>query len=98
MNLDKSLCSIPCKLNRRLVACEYELFSRLMEVIEYVEESILCLLFAGKLMNVINDQHIDHLVEMKEIILVVVPDRLNKLGLEFVCIYIKNSLVRDTFP
>jgi hypothetical protein len=64
-----------------------------MEMIENVEESILGLLLPCKLMNVINDEHVNHLVEVEEIILVIVPDRFDKLRLEFVGIHVKDSLI-----
>ena len=55
-----------------------------MQVVEDMEEDILCLFFSGKVMDIIDDQHIDHLVEMDEIVLVVVPYRVDELVDELV--------------
>jgi len=44
-----------------------------------MEEHILCLFLSGKVVYIIDDQHIDHLVEMNEIVLVVVFDRIYEL-------------------
>ncbi|MDZ7636529.1 MAG: hypothetical protein U5L72_19750 [Bacteroidales bacterium] len=66
---------MPWVLHRRLVTCQDDLLTRLVKVVEYVERRYPASLFlAGKLMNVINDQHVNHLVEVEKIILVIVPD------------------------
>ena len=41
-------------------------------MIEYMEKYILCLFFPGKIMYVINDQNIYHLIEVNKIILIVI--------------------------
>lgn len=66
-------------------------------MIENVKESILGFLFPGKLLHIIQDQYIDHLVEMEKIITIVIPDRLNELRLELVSIDIQNNLIRIPF-
>ena len=63
----------PLKLNRRFVTGQYQLLARLVEVVEYVEECVLRLLLAGKLVDVINNQNVNHLVKMEKVVLVVVP-------------------------
>ncbi len=62
-----------------------------------MKESILCFLFPGKLLHIIQDQYIDHLVEMEKIITIVIPDRLNELRLELVSIDIQNKLYPEPF-
>ncbi len=59
-----------------------------MQVIEDMKKDILCFFLPGKLMNIIQDQDIDHLVKMQEIIFIVIADRFHKLCLELIGIHI----------
>ena len=63
-------------------------------MIEYMEESILCLFFSGKFMDIIKDKDINHLIEMEKIIFIIISYRLYKLRLKFICIYIENGFIR----
>ena len=66
-----------------------------MQVIKYMEEGILGLFFSGKLMHIVDNQDINHLVKMQEIIFIVVPDGIHKLGLELIGIYIEDNFLRE---
>ena len=82
-------------LNRRLVGGQDDLVAFLVEVVEDMEENILGLFLAGKVMNIVDDQHIDHLVKMNEIVLVVVLYRIDELIDELVGCHIKYGLFRE---
>ena len=67
-----------------------------MQVVEDMEKCFLCFFFSREFLDIIDDQNIDHLVEMKEVVPVVVSRSLRKLGLKFICIYIQNNFFRET--
>ena len=60
-----------------------------------MKEGVLGFFLACKLMYIIDDQYVNHLVEMQEVILVIVPDGIHKLRLELVGIHIEDRLVRE---
>ena len=55
------------QLHGRLVRSEDQLLARQLEVVEDVEERVLRTRLARQLLNVVDDQHVDHLVEVDEI-------------------------------
>ena len=59
-----------------------------------MKKSILRLLLASKFMYIINYQYINHLIKMKKIVFIIIPNGLNKLCLKLICIYIEHSFVR----
>src|SRR5258708_24418931 len=65
-----------------------------MQVIEDMEEYILCLFFSGEELNIIQNKHINHLVEMNEVILCVVLYSINKLIRKFFRGDIQNNFFR----
>ena len=65
-----------------------------MKVIENMKENILRFFLACQIVNIIEDQHIDHLVKMDEIILIVVPDGIDELVGELISSNVKNSFFR----
>jgi hypothetical protein len=67
-----------------------------MKVIKDMKENILRLFFSGKVMNIVDNQDIDHLVEMNEIILVIVLYRVDELIDKLVCRHIQDCLIRET--
>ena len=50
-----------------------------MKMVENIEKYILRFFLACKIVNIINDQNINHLVKMDEIILIIIFDRINEL-------------------
>ena len=48
-----------------------------MQVVEDVKEHILRFFFSRQELNVVDDQYVDHLVEMHKIVLVVISDGFN---------------------
>src|SRR5207247_7675966 len=56
-----------------------DLFSRLVEVVEGVEEFLLCPLLSGDELNIIDQQEIDRPVARAEVGRAVVADRVNQL-------------------
>src|SRR5207245_6901501 len=64
---------------RRRVAGEDNLFSRLVEVVEGVEELLLCPLFSCDELNVIDQQEVDRPVARAEGGRVVVANRIDEL-------------------
>ena len=67
------------------VGCQDKLLAVLVQVVEDVEECILSLRYTGKFLNVINNQHVDGLIETDEIIEMVRSDRIGVLYLKEVC-------------
>ena len=72
------------KLNRRAVAGHDELFARLVQIIKNMEECILSsdFSFTCKLLNIVNDKHIDTLVEIDEVIDKISTNSIDILHLE----------------
>ena len=66
-------------------------------MVENMKEGILGLFFAGKFVHIIDNQYIDHLIKVKEVILVIVPDSVHKLGLKLVGIHIQHCFFREQF-
>src|SRR6056297_1148479 len=65
-----------------------------MKMIKYMKESILGFLLTCKLMYIINQQYINHLVEMEKVIFVIVANRIDKLSLELIGIDVKYCFIR----
>ena len=63
---EKSLLDV-LKLNGWLIRCEDELLARQLKVVEDVEEYILCTCLTRKLLDVVDNQYIDHLIEVDEV-------------------------------
>ena len=55
------------ELYRRLIAGQDELFATLLQVIEDMEEGILCSFESREILDIIDDKYIDRLVEIEEI-------------------------------
>ena len=55
------------QLHGRLVRGENQLFARQLQMVEDVEERILRARLPGQFLDVVDDQYVDHLVEMDEI-------------------------------
>ncbi|MCY1381456.1 hypothetical protein D9M69_693660 [compost metagenome] len=51
-----------------------------MEMVKDMKEGFLCLFFPGQELNIINDQHIHHHIEIHKILEAVIPDSINKLA------------------
>src|ERR1017187_9268496 len=66
-------------------------------MIKDVEEGILCLVLAGKELNVVNNQHIYHLIEMHKVIGIVVFYGIDKLYREFFRGNIQNGFAWKLF-
>ena len=60
-----------------------------------MEENILSLRFSTKELNVVYDQHIDHLIEVDEIVLFVVSYGIDELVCELLGRNIKYGLIRE---
>ena len=65
-----------------------------MQVIENMEECVLCSGFSRKFLNVVNQKYIYRLIEIEEIILRVVPYRVGVLNLESICRNVEHSFAR----
>ena len=59
-----------------------QLFSILVQMIEDMEESVLCLGYTSKFLNIINNEHVNGLVEVYEVIEVVGTYRIGVLHLK----------------
>ena len=79
------------------VAGEYQLFLVLLQVVENVEERVLCLRFSGKELYVVNDEDINHLVEAHEIVSCLVLARSHELLDELLCVDVKDDEIRMIF-
>lgn len=66
-----------------------------MEVVENMEEDILGLFFASEVVDVVDDQNVDHLVEVDKVVLVVILDRVDKLVDELIGGHVKHRLFRE---
>ena len=56
-----------------------------MQVVEYVEECVLCFGFACKFLYVVDDKYVDALVEIEEIVALIAQYGIGVLHLEEVC-------------
>ena len=81
----------------RTVGGHDELASVLVKVVEDVEEGELCLLQAGKFLNVIDDEDIDALVEGDEVVDGVLAYAVCVLHLEEVCRDVEDAQLRVQF-
>ena len=84
------------KVYRGAVAGEDELFPVLVQVVEYIEESILGAL-AGQVLDVVHNEHVNALVEGDEIYNPVPLPGIHVLGLEFMAGYVQDHQFRELF-
>lgn len=70
------------------VGSQDELFAVLVQVVEDVEERVLCLGNPCKFLNIINNQHVNGLVEIDEVVGRIVTYRIGVLYLEQVSRYV----------
>ena len=56
------------ELQWRFVGSENELLSKLVQVVEYEKEGVLCTFLVGKVLNVVNYEHIYRLIEGIEVV------------------------------
>lgn len=83
-------------VHRRLVGSHDNLLLQLVQMVEYLEESFLCLrLVAGNKLDIVNDEHIHRLIKPVEIIEVVALDSLHVLLVEGVSADINDDLVGE---
>ena len=68
----------------RLIRREDQLLARQVQVVEDVEEDVLRTRLSGQLLDVVDDEHVDHLIEVDEIGNFAAFVRRLELGLEFV--------------
>ena len=61
-----------------------DVYKRQVQQIADIEKSVLRLLLTRQFLNIVDNQHVEHLVEVDEIIDLTRPHRIGKLGLEFV--------------
>ena len=80
--------------DRRLVRSQDNLLASLVQVIEDVEEDVLCFLLATEKLHIVDDEHIHHLIEVAEIIDRVVPNSINELMRESLGADIEHRFVR----
>ncbi len=74
------------KLDWRAVAGHHELLAQLVQVVEDVEERVLRRdeVLAGKLLDVVDDEHVDALVEVDEVVQSVLTHGIGVLHLELI--------------
>ena len=58
-------------VNWRTVGCQYDLLLVEVQVVEYVEECVLCVLLSGEFLYVVDDEYVDGLVERNEVVTLV---------------------------
>ena len=67
-----------------------------MQVVENVEEHVLCLLLAAEKLHIVDDEHVHHLVEVAEVVDRVVPNRVDELVREALGAHVQHCFVRLT--
>jgi hypothetical protein len=80
------------KFHRRLIGSDNQLLSVLVKMVENMEENILSFFLIGKVVNIVNQQHIYHLIEMDKVVLTVVSDRIDKLIDKLLAANVKHGL------
>ena len=83
------------QLQRRAVARQDELLARLLEVVEDMEEGVLGALESGEVLDIIDDEHIDRLVEIQKVGNTIQVVRILELQLKRVGSNIKNARMRE---
>jgi len=73
-----------------LVTGQDDLFAILMQVIENMEEHILCASFTGKQLDVIDNKHIYNLIEMYKVVAIIFLNRFDVLLCELLSRDIQN--------
>ena len=81
----------------RAVGSEDELFTVLMQVVEDVEERVLRLRYPRKFLYVVNDEHVNGLVEVDEVIDRIVAHRVGILHLKQMGGHVEHPLIRIQF-
>ncbi len=66
-------------------------------MVENVKECFLRFFLPCKFVYIIEDQHINHLVKVKKIIPVIVPNGFGKLGLKLIGVDVQNDFVGKAF-
>ena len=78
-------CSMSFSSTGGLSDVSIELLARQVQMIEDIEKSVLRLLLTGQFLNIVDNQHVEHLVEVDEIVEShPTAPHSGKLGLEFV--------------
>ena len=72
------------QLHRWLIRCKDELLTRKLEVVEDIKEGVLRTCLTRKLLDVINDKNIDHLIEVDEVGNLAILVRCLELRLELI--------------
>ena len=62
-----------------------------------MEEGVLCLLHTNKLLNIVNDEHINALIEIDKVVNRILAHRVSILHLKEVCRYIQHALLGVEF-
>jgi hypothetical protein len=88
---------MPCHFHRCLVAGDHQLLAALVQGVEDMEEHVLRFLLAGEELHIVDDQHVHHLVELREVAHGVVLHRLDELLGELLRRYVEDRLVRWFF-
>ena len=65
--------------------------------VEQLEENILRFEFVGQVVNVIHDEHVDHLIEMHKIVGGIIFYRINELIQKFRCLNVQNGFIGKIF-
>ena len=65
-------------------------------MIEYVEKGILRFVLAGQLLYIVDNQHVEHLIEMDEIVQLALDRRMLKLRLKLVHRHVQHLQLRLT--
>ena len=81
-------------LHRRLVTGQDNLLARLVKVVEDVEEYVLGFLLSAEELNVVHNEDIHQLVEVREVVDAVVPHGINELVGELLGVHIQHGLFR----
>ena len=76
------------------VGCQDELLSCMVQVVENMEEDILCLGLVGKELNIINDQHFYQLIKMYEVVYTIIFQRIQKLVGKLLGGHVQHRLLR----
>ena len=88
------------QLDGRLVRGQDQLLARKVQMVEDVEEDVLRAGFSGQLLNIVDNQHVDHLIEVDEVVqlpLLVAQVGALELGLELVHRDVEHLQLRMAF-
>ena len=62
------------QIDGSFIGSKDQLFAQQMQVIEYMEKCILCLIFTDQFLDIVQNQHIHALIKIHEIIRRIFPD------------------------